>query len=92
MRRSGLIVCALVGAGTLVTYERAASAAEHAHGARWVVDVRGERDGGCMTERAAFEHEVEAGCKSDGRTVASRLQQVTPLLEMLEQSTVHLVS
>lgn len=66
MRRMGLIVCALVTGGALVTYEGVASAAETPHGARWFVDVSGGTDAGCETERTHFEHEVGLACAAMG--------------------------
>src|SRR5688500_9941438 len=64
MRRMGLIVCAAIGA--LAAFEDVAHAADSSHGARWVVDVNGNRDGGCTTERSAFEHEVGLACAATG--------------------------
>jgi hypothetical protein len=64
MRRSGLIVCAAIGA--LVTHARDARAAEHAHGARWLVGATGSTDAGCVAEREAFEHEVGLACAAMG--------------------------
>lgn len=64
MRRSGLIVCAVFGA--LVAFGREAKAADHAHGARWVVDVRADRDAACASERASFEREVGLACAAMG--------------------------
>lgn len=66
MRWSGLIGCAVAGA--LATYVGDANAADHAplHGVKWIVDVSGERDGGCTTERASFGHEVGLACAAMG--------------------------
>lgn len=64
MRRIRLIVCASIGA--LVTYGGIASAADAPHGARWYVDVSGQSDAGCVTERAHFEHEVGLACAAMG--------------------------
>jgi hypothetical protein len=64
MRRSGLIVCAAIGA--LATYGRDASAADHAHGARWIVGATGSVEAGCVSEREAFEHEVGLACAAMG--------------------------
>lgn len=64
MRRSGLIVCAVLGA--LVMYEGDAGAADQTHGARWFVEVSGREDAGCTTERATFEREVGLACAAMG--------------------------
>lgn len=64
--RAPLIVCAATGAiVALAANERQASAAEP-HGARWYVDVSGDKNGGCAGDRDAFEHEVSLACAAMG--------------------------
>jgi hypothetical protein len=66
MRWFGLIECAVIGA--LVMYGGDAIAADRAPGARWVIDVSGQRDAGCTStnELTSFEHEVALACAAMG--------------------------
>lgn len=65
MRWSGLIVCAAIGALVTFGFVGDAIAADAAHGARWFVEVSGDREAGCTTG-VALQHEVVLACAAMG--------------------------
>lgn len=65
MRWSGLIGRAAIGALATFGFVGNASAGGATHGARWFVEVSGDRDAGCTSE-SALSHEVGLACAAMG--------------------------